>query len=401
MRKAAWVIPFPTEGSGGHRTIFQNIQALVDNGYECHAYIEDIGAGYSADQMKNIIENYFGKINARFFCGYELKEEYDIVFATAWFTAKHVRDINQSCKKAYFVQDFEAYFNPMGDGYLLAENSYRYGLTPITIGRWLTNKMITEYNEKSNYFDFCADNKVYRRLDHIEKEKAICFIYQPEKPRRCSIIGIEALGIVKHLMPDVKIYLYGSKNKSNVWFEHENLELLNIEKCNELYNRCMVGLCISSSNPSRIPFEMMAAGLPVVDIYKENNLYDMPDGGVVLADQTPESIAKAIISILNDPIKQTEMSNFGIEFMKEKTLEHGYNQFVSAVNNLFDENGDNQSAKVIEKMYNSPPVIADVYIHQTSSKLRQTHSYDLNDKGRVYNFLRKIKRRMKRLLNIQ
>ena len=84
------------------------------------------------------------------------------------------------------------------------------------------------------------------------------------------MLGIEALGIVKFLRPDVKIYLYGSNIKGNVWFEHENLGIIPLEKCNALYNKCEVGLCISSSNPSRIPFEMMAAGLPVVDLIHGN-----------------------------------------------------------------------------------------------------------------------------------
>ncbi|MCP5613371.1 glycosyl transferase family 1, partial [Klebsiella pneumoniae] len=79
---------------------------------------------------------------------------------------------------------------------------------------------------------------IYKRIPAIKKEKAVCFIYQPDKPRRCSRIGIEALGIVKHCMPDVKIYLYGSSINDSLWFEHENLGLLDLAKCNELYNKC-------------------------------------------------------------------------------------------------------------------------------------------------------------------
>ena len=56
---------------------------------------------------------------------------------------------------------------------------------------------------------------------------------------------------------------------------------------------------MSASNPSRIPFEMMAAGLPVVELYKENNIYDMPDEGVLLARPTPEAIASAIIHLVD------------------------------------------------------------------------------------------------------
>lgn len=394
MKKIAWFIPYPAEGSGGHRTIFQNLQSLVDQGYICHAYIEDIGDRQSPEQVKSLIEKYFGNINAKFFIGFQPTEQYDLIFATAWYTAKAVRDVNQNCRKAYFIQDFEAYFNPMGDGFLLAENSYRFGLMPITIGKWLTNKMIEDYNTPSNYFEFCADLDIYKRTGQ-EREKAVCFIYQPEKPRRCSIIGIEALGIVKHLMPDVKIYLYGSKQNTNVWFEHENLELINIEKCNELYNKCMVGLCISSSNPSRIPFEMMAAGLPVVDIYRENNLYDMPDEGVLLADQTPESIAEAIIKLINDEQKRQEMSFFGIDYMKERSLESGFKQFVNAVDKMFGQEYHGDTS--VGKLYENQPVIASVYLDKMPKPSEELHVFHQN-RSLIYRGLRRIKREIKQLL---
>ena len=262
--RAAWVLPSLIEGSGGHRTILQNVQYLIRKGYECDVYVEDKGEVKNSEELRRQAETLFGKHDCRFILGYDIQGEYDIIFATAWFTAKVVRDCNSSAVKAYFIQDFEALFNPMGDGYILACNSYGYGLKPVTIGRWLSHKMQTEYRTPSRYFDFCADRRIYRPLPEAKKEHAICFVYQPDKPRRCSVLGIEALGIVKFLRPDVKIYLYGSNIKGNVWFEHENLGIIPLEKCNALYNKCEVGLCISSSNPSRIPFEMMAAGLPVI-----------------------------------------------------------------------------------------------------------------------------------------
>ena len=43
MKKAAWVLPVFLEGSGGHRTMFQNIQVLAENGYTNDVYVEDKG----------------------------------------------------------------------------------------------------------------------------------------------------------------------------------------------------------------------------------------------------------------------------------------------------------------------------------------------------------------------
>ena len=361
--RAAWVLPSLIEGSGGHRTILQNVQYLIRKGYECDVYVEDKGEVKNSEELRRQAETLFGKHNCRFILGYDIQGEYDIIFATAWFTAKVVRDCNSKAVKAYFIQDFEALFNPMGDGYILACNSYGYGLKPVTIGRWLSHKMQTEYHTPSRYFDFCADRRIYRPLPEAKKEHAICFVYQPDKPRRCSVLGIEALGIVKFLRPNVKIYLYGSNIKGNVWFEHENLGIIPLEKCNALYNKCEVGLCISSSNPSRIPFEMMAAGLPVVDLYMENNFYDMPNEGVRLAHTTPESIAQALIEILDHPETAAQMSEAGKRYMADKDLEHGFQQFYAAVSDMAARREPAEPA-VYDRSYTRPAVSADVVMDE-------------------------------------
>lgn len=142
----------------------------------------------------------------------------------------------------------------------------------------------------SHYFDFCADRHIHRPLPKTKKEHAICFVYQLDKPHRCSMLDIEALGTAKFLRLDVKIYLHGSNIKGSIWFEHENLDIIPPEKCNTLYNQYGVGPYISSSNPLRIPFEIMVAGLPVADLYMGNNSHDMPNEGVRLVHTAPESI---------------------------------------------------------------------------------------------------------------
>ena len=184
--RAAWVLPSLIEGSGGHRTILQNVQYLIRKGYECDVYVEDKGEVKNSEELRRQAETLFGKHDCRFILGYDIQGKYDIIFATAWFTAKVVRDCNSSAVKAYFIQDFEALFNPMGDGYILACNSYGYGLKPVTIGRWLSHKMQTEYHTPSRYFDFCADRRIYRPLPEAKKEHAICFVYQPDKPLQCA-----------------------------------------------------------------------------------------------------------------------------------------------------------------------------------------------------------------------
>ena len=102
---------------------------------------------------------------------------------------------------------------------------------------------------------------------------------------------------------------------------------------------------------------MMAAGLPVVDLYLENNLYDMPDTSISLAEPTPEAIATAIISILDDDHKQKAMSKAGIEFMSRYPINKGFEQFGEIVDAIIN-NQKLPQTKCEKKLYQLPAVQA-------------------------------------------
>ena len=390
-KRIAWVIPHPGKGSGGHRTIIQNVNSLIRAGFECDIFVEENGIDTS-ETVKAKINEWYEPCSAEVFVGFHIQKNYDLMFATGWQTIDFVKKLPAK-KKAYFVQDYEPWFFPMGDQYIITENSYRYGFTPITIGKWLSHKMQDEFQTPSRAFDFCADLNVYKPLEDVKKENAICYVYQPEKPRRCDYIGLRALKIVKQLKPDVQIYLYGSLVEGTIDLECENLHIISLEQCNELYNKCKVGICMSASNPSRIPFEMMAAGLPVVEMYKENNIYDMPDEGVLLAEPTPEAIANAIIYLLNHPEQCAQMSLFGQNYMKAFPLEKGFQQFVNHVNEVLENGYDGNSN--YEKIYKKEPFKASDETMKAYQKIEGPIPQKLPEvkRGIIYRILRKIYRK--------
>ena len=391
-KKIAWVIPHPGKGSGGHRTIIQNVNALIRQGYECDIYVEDDNVS-TAEMVKQKINEYYEPCDAGVYVGIRMRKDYDIVFATGWQIVEFVRNLPAK-HKGYFIQDFEPWFFPMGDQYIITENSYRYGFKPVTIGKWLAHKMLAEYENPVEYFDFGADLNVYKKLDNVKKENAICFVYQPEKSRRCDYIGLKALRIVKTLRPDIQIYLYGSNMPATFDFECKNLNIIPITKCNELYNKCKVGVCMSASNPSRIPFEMMAAGLPVVELYKENNIYDMPDEGVLLARPTPEAIASAIIHLVDSEEERNKMSEFGVKYMQDYPLERGFKQFLKAVDDML--NTDYNNTEAINPIYNKKPFEATKEATQIAKTM--TPVVHVDERGKVYRFLRRVKRKLREIL---
>jgi O-antigen biosynthesis protein len=357
VNSVAWMIPEMIEGSGGLRTILAKANALAERGFICDYYFYRY-PNHLLPEMRAKAERFFQVKHGDFYCGTHLQKNYDLAVATAWDSLKVVRDLNVPFK-ANFVQDYEAWFNPVGDAHLLSEVSFLFGLKNITLGKWLNRLLEVKFGERPYLCNFGVDLDCYTKLANVQKEDAVCFVYQPEKPRRCKITGIEALGIVKAMRPQTKIYFYGSQADPNLWYDIENLKLITPSELCELYNRVKVGVCLSSSNPSRIPFEMMACGLPVIDLYKSNNLYDYPSDTILLAHQAPESIAAAILKVLEDAELANRLSQKGLEFALSRPIVKEHHEFAGAIE-LVLGNQEVQHEKT-EVSYVNPPYLAEVY----------------------------------------
>ena len=83
--KVAWLIPRVTKGSGGHRTIIQNLNLLIDNGYECDIYVKN-DVEFTESEIEKQINEFYMPCSAKVYKGWKSNKEYDIVFATSWDT---------------------------------------------------------------------------------------------------------------------------------------------------------------------------------------------------------------------------------------------------------------------------------------------------------------------------
>lgn len=352
MKKIAWLMPSFGKGSGGIRTILQNAKYLEENNYICDLYVE--GNESPETVKKRISDDYSVELKGEIYSGFDIRAQYDVIIATYYATAK-IALSSSAKKKMYFMQDYEPWFFPMSQNYLDAVDSYRTELDGITIGRWLAKKIHNGFGMKTRFFNFCADLDIYKPVKDVKKEKAICFIFQPDKPRRMVDLGLKALQIVQKEIPDIKIYLYGSQIIVPHNLNATHLGLITPADCAKLYNKCLAGLCLSATNPSRIPFEMMACGLPVVEAYLDNTIYDLPDDGCLLAERNPESIAYALIKIIKNKKIREKLSIGGAEYMKEFPLERGFGEFEEIID---DYMCCKDKSETIKKRYYNTAVVA-------------------------------------------
>jgi glycosyltransferase involved in cell wall biosynthesis len=134
-------------------------------------------------------------------------------------------------------------------------------------------------------------------------------------------LGVSALQLVKQERPEVEIVFYGDRSEK---FQHVPFEFTNvgmtpqISDLGDLYRSADVGVCFSTTNPSLVPFEMMACGLPVVDLDVNGN--EVSYGGrenCMLASASPRDIADKICAILDDPQRAADLSQRGIDYAEE------------------------------------------------------------------------------------
>lgn len=315
-----WIIPQPFEASGGHRNIFRAIRYLGEFGHSCKVHILPDNHRFSnGGEVADFIRREFFDIRADVILGVEDIAYCDVLVSTFWTTAYVSKDNSEKAAlQVYFLQDFEPMFYPMGTEYVRALASYDFGFHFITSGPWPLRMLAATVGEKEgDFFRFPIDRQIYYP-DVIEERphKRVVFFARPHMPRRCYPLGVAALTLVKKKYPDVDIVFYGDKSEaySNVPFDFTNLGMTDtIDELGDLYRTATVGLCFSTTNPSLVPFEMMACGCPVVDLSANGNAinYDNSDNAV-LVDPTPEAIAAGICSVLEDEDRRQRLSANGI-----------------------------------------------------------------------------------------
>jgi FMN phosphatase YigB (HAD superfamily) len=305
--------PAPLRASGGQRTLYRLVGGLAALGFEPHVMVDGQGDG------PQVVESYLGSAPASYHSSWQTMP-CDLALASTAQSAHVVAGLPSARHRAYLVQDFEASFLPMSDSYLRAESSYGLGLRHLTIGSWLPHLIGRQFGAAAAAAGLGVDHAVYRPLPDEPRETAICALYQPEKPRRAPDIVADALQIVSRRFPNVKIFSFGSPHRLPFEGNIEHLgPIEDLQDLNRLYNRCIAGVCLSSSNPSRVPYEMMAAGCIPVDLYRYNNLFDHRDGCAVLAYQSPASIAAALEMLLVDSPQAARRRSACIEFVLPRT----------------------------------------------------------------------------------
>ena len=267
-----WVTVPPGRGSGGHTTMFRVIEALERAGHTCVLYVYD---RYEGDlrRRESVVRSWWPQIRAELRDIHDGVNGVDALVATSWETAHLAARHAASVRRCfYFVQDFEPYFYPQGSEYAFAEDTYRFGFHGLTAGRWLSTILSDRYGMSCDWFEFGADTDVYCNLGAGRDRDGVVFYAKPSVPRRGYQLGVESLLEFSRRHPKAPIHLFGHPVQ-DLPFAMTSHGSLTPAQLNDLYNTCRVGLSLSFTNVSLIPWELLASGVvPVVNDADHNRI---------------------------------------------------------------------------------------------------------------------------------
>jgi len=328
------VIPSFRRGSGGHATIVRLLQALADRGHSVSAWLEDSEARHAREPVavtRRSFEEFFDANGFELHTDLAAWQGADVVLATGWQTVAPTLLLPGCRARAYLVQDHEPDFYGAAAEAMWARESYRRGLHCIAASPWLAELLRSRYGASATDFDLAVDHSVYEPSGS-RREDLVVFYARAVTPRRAVPLGLLALSELAARRPEVEIVLFGEDRPLAVGFEHRNAGVLEGRRLSELYSEATVGMVLSLTNPSLIGLEMMACGLPCVELASESMLATFSrDGALQLAEPDPLALCAAIEALLEDPQRRERAARAGLELSGERTWERAAAQLESGL----------------------------------------------------------------------
>jgi O-antigen biosynthesis protein len=318
----AVVIPAFARGSGGHGSIFQLVRGLEQMGHTCSIWMYDpLGRHFErASVLRRRIVEEFLPLGAPVFKGFADWFGSDVVVATGWETAFPSVLLPDSRARAYLIHDHEPEFFAMSAEHLWAEQTYGLDLYPISSSTWLRDLVRDRYGREGSWFRFGVDHNTYRPRKVERRRDTVMYYGRSVTPRRAVPLAMLALNELHHRRPELRIVLFGDTEPPDSTFPYEFLGVVTPEVLARHYSEATVGICLSLTNYSLIPQEMMACGLPCVDLAgRSPEAVFGREGPVELAKADPLAIADAAEALLADEQLWAHRSNAGLAFVEDAT----------------------------------------------------------------------------------
>ena len=344
----AVIIPPFRRGSGGHNSIFQMLYRLERMGHTVSIWLHD-PAGWQQSEwpavIRENIREFFAPLEAPVFVGFDQWYGADVAVATGWQTVHPMLLLGDVRARAYLVHDHENEFYATSAEGQWAEQTYSFGIHPIAGSPWLRDLMTERYGTPASLFDFGVDHDVYHPREVHRRRDTIVFYARNVTPRRAVPLGLLALQELHRRRPDLRIVTFGDHEPARAPFPHEHLGVVSPEQLAWAYSEATVGLVLSMTNYSLIPQEMLACGLPCVDLagFSAETVFGA-DGPVELTAFDPVELADALERLLDDQALWQRRSDEGRAFVAGRTWDRAAAQLEEGLRTALREREHGASA---------------------------------------------------------
>jgi O-antigen biosynthesis protein len=339
--RLALVIPSFRRGSGGHNTLLQIFSRLEQRGHLCSVWLYDFTGQHNSEWPAVIradIREFFAPIDGPVYKGFDQWQGADVAIATGWQTVHPTLMLDQCRARAYIVNDHEPEFYAASTEREMAEDTYRHDLHCIAASPWLRDLLIERYAASADAFQLGVDHNLYQPQPVTRRRDTVIYYARHVTPRRAVPVGLMALAELHRRRPDLRIVLFGDEGQLESPFPYEHLGVLTPPQLATLYSEATVGLCLSLTNFSLMPKEMLACGLPCVELagVSAESIFGA-DGALELAALDPRAIADALERLLDDPERWEQRSREGIEFVASHTWEHATDEVEAGLRHALRE----------------------------------------------------------------
>ena len=333
----SWVVPPWKVGSGGHTAIFHLVEQLERRGHSCAIYVFDSFGREkrTAHQLREEIVERFASVEAPVFKGLDDFKPSDVCIATNWRTAWAVRDLPGCGEKVYFVQDDEPQFYAASTQALFAEETYRMGYRCIAAHTaWMGDVLRDRYGLETHHYDCATDLDLYTFAGEEGREPGLITMYaRRQTGRRAVDIAFAGLMELFERRPGIRVVLFGSRSKPSVPFPCQDVGVQPPHELAALYRRASAGVVLSLTNMSLVGQEMMASGLPLVELNGPNVTSELGEHGehAQLVEPRPDAIANALERILDDREMAAATARRARALVEQRTWESAGDQVEAAL----------------------------------------------------------------------
>ncbi|CZT37366.1 rhamnosyltransferase WsaF family glycosyltransferase [Rhizobium sp. 9140] len=362
-----WVIPNYGIGGGGHMTIFRMVHWLEYLGHRCTIWINTKDPLNLDSRYDDILKYYqFVKAELRVITPEFVETQGDALIATSWDTAALVSTAKGFKDRFYFVQDYEPMFYARGSRGVLAEETYNLDLACICASPWLRRMLETQHGRWARDFYLSYDPDFYyaaATADRKNKVPRIAVYSRIGTERRCVELALLALEHLARQGIDFHVDIFGTdRSFEDLIFSSTFHGVLSADELGSIYRSCDLGLCFSATNYSLVPQEMMACGLPVIEMDVESTRHSISRDAAYFTSPLPEKIAESICYLLTNPRERLELARRGQAWAESTSWESAARVVESALRERLSEGPWEDRRPVSPALIKKEPVKASVII---------------------------------------